>query len=115
MRNECSIYHTGIGWAVCTCEVNRSVKSHVCHRVRHRIKSFSFLYIASAPASPREMISLKERKTDYESTGNNATYHGTKGEHTSRKDAMTGKHRQDLGSVTLIRINADSQEDHQST
>uniref|UniRef100_A0A8C4KKK8 Catenin delta 2 n=1 Tax=Dromaius novaehollandiae TaxID=8790 RepID=A0A8C4KKK8_DRONO len=46
---------------------------------------------ASAPASPREMISLKERKTDYESTGTNATYHGSKGEHTSRKDTMTGK------------------------
>lgn len=61
------------------------------------------------------MISLKERKTDYESTGNNATYHGTKGEHTSRKDTMTGKHRRDLRSVTLIRINADSQEDCQST
>ncbi|XP_019397181.1 PREDICTED: catenin delta-2 isoform X5 [Crocodylus porosus] len=45
---------------------------------------------ASAPASPREMISLKERKTDYESTGTNATYHGNKGEHTSRKDTMTG-------------------------
>ncbi|KAJ6661436.1 hypothetical protein lerEdw1_015065 [Lerista edwardsae] len=44
---------------------------------------------ASAPASPREMISLKERKTDYESTGTNATYHGNKGEHTSRKDTMT--------------------------
>ncbi|XP_021241856.1 catenin delta-2 isoform X8 [Numida meleagris] len=44
---------------------------------------------ASAPASPREMISLKERKTDYESTGTNATYHGSKGEHTSRKDTMT--------------------------
>lgn len=58
----------------------------------NRQKPFSFLYIASAPASPREMISLKERKTDYESTGNNATYHGTKGEHTSRKDAMTGEH-----------------------
>ncbi|KAG7488514.1 hypothetical protein MATL_G00035970 [Megalops atlanticus] len=43
---------------------------------------------ASAPASPREMISLKERKTDYESTGTNASYHGNKGEHTSRKDAM---------------------------
>lgn len=38
------------------------------------------------------MISLKERKTDYESTGSNATYHGTKGEHTSRKDTMTGEH-----------------------
>uniref|UniRef100_A0A669P4N8 Catenin delta 2 n=1 Tax=Phasianus colchicus TaxID=9054 RepID=A0A669P4N8_PHACC len=46
---------------------------------------------ASAPASPREMISLKERKTDYESTGTNATYHGSKGEHTSRKDTMTGE------------------------
>ncbi|XP_019339438.1 catenin delta-2 isoform X3 [Alligator mississippiensis] len=44
----------------------------------------------SAPASPREMINLKERKTDYESTGTNATYHGNKGEHTSRKDTMTG-------------------------
>ncbi|XP_048122083.1 catenin delta-2 isoform X2 [Alosa alosa] len=43
---------------------------------------------ASAPASPREMVSLKERKTDYESTGTNASYHGNKGEHTSRKDAM---------------------------
>lgn len=50
-----------------------------------------FLYVASAPASPREMISLKERKTDYESTGSNATYHGTKGEHTSRKDTVTGE------------------------
>lgn len=100
---------------MCTCEVNRYMKSLVCHGVRHRIISFSFLYIASAPASPREMISLKERKTDYESTGNNATYHGTKGEHTSRKDAMTGKHSHDLGSATLIKINADSQEDCQST
>ncbi|XP_028819540.1 catenin delta-2 isoform X1 [Denticeps clupeoides] len=43
---------------------------------------------ASAPASPREMISLKERKADYESTGTNASFHGNKGEHTSRKDAM---------------------------
>uniref|UniRef100_A0A8C5VLA7 Catenin delta 2 n=1 Tax=Microcebus murinus TaxID=30608 RepID=A0A8C5VLA7_MICMU len=55
---------------------------------------------ASAPASPREMISLKERKTDYESTGSNATYHGTKGEHTSRKDAMTA---QNTGISTLYR------------
>uniref|UniRef100_A0A3B4Z6W0 Catenin delta 2 n=1 Tax=Stegastes partitus TaxID=144197 RepID=A0A3B4Z6W0_9TELE len=45
---------------------------------------------ASAPASPREMMALKERKADYESTGN-ASYHGSKGEHTSRKDAMTGQ------------------------
>ncbi|XP_077955003.1 catenin delta-2b isoform X5 [Gasterosteus aculeatus] len=43
----------------------------------------------SAPASPREMVALKERKADYESTGN-ASYHGNKGEHTSRKDAMMG-------------------------
>ncbi|MEQ2171772.1 Catenin delta-2 [Goodea atripinnis] len=45
---------------------------------------------ASAPASPREMMALKERKADYESTGN-ASFHGNKGEHTSRKDAMTGR------------------------
>ncbi|XP_023190901.1 catenin delta-2-like isoform X4 [Xiphophorus maculatus] len=44
----------------------------------------------SAPASPREMMALKERKEDYESTGN-ASFHGNKGEHTSRKDAMTGQ------------------------
>ncbi|XP_054140510.1 catenin delta-2 isoform X5 [Melozone crissalis] len=55
---------------------------------------------ASAPASPREMISLKERKTDYESTGTNATYHGGKGEHTSRKDTMTA---QNTGISTLYR------------
>uniref|UniRef100_A0A3B4YI16 Catenin (cadherin-associated protein), delta 2b n=1 Tax=Seriola lalandi dorsalis TaxID=1841481 RepID=A0A3B4YI16_SERLL len=45
---------------------------------------------ASAPASPREMMALKERKADYESTGN-ASYLGNKGEHTSRKDAMTSQ------------------------
>ncbi|XP_025071436.1 catenin delta-2 [Alligator sinensis] len=55
---------------------------------------------ASAPASPREMINLKERKTDYESTGTNATYHGNKGEHTSRKDTMTA---QNTGISTLYR------------
>uniref|UniRef100_A0A674P640 Catenin (cadherin-associated protein), delta 2b n=1 Tax=Takifugu rubripes TaxID=31033 RepID=A0A674P640_TAKRU len=42
---------------------------------------------ASAPASPRDMMALKERKAEYETTGN-ANYH--KGEHTSRKDAMAG-------------------------
>uniref|UniRef100_A0A9J8AX20 Catenin (cadherin-associated protein), delta 2a n=1 Tax=Cyprinus carpio carpio TaxID=630221 RepID=A0A9J8AX20_CYPCA len=46
---------------------------------------------ASAPASPREMISLKDRKSDYDSTGTNASYHGNKGEHTSRKDIMAGR------------------------
>ncbi|XP_049623860.1 catenin delta-2 isoform X4 [Suncus etruscus] len=55
---------------------------------------------ASAPASPREMISLKERKTDYESTGSNAPYHGAKGEHTSRKDTATA---QNTGISTLYR------------
>uniref|UniRef100_A0A2K5EXE9 Catenin delta 2 n=1 Tax=Aotus nancymaae TaxID=37293 RepID=A0A2K5EXE9_AOTNA len=55
---------------------------------------------ASAPASPREMISLKERKTDYECAGSNATYHGAKGEHISRKDAMTA---QNTGISTLYR------------
>uniref|UniRef100_A0AAQ4QED0 Catenin (cadherin-associated protein), delta 2b n=1 Tax=Gasterosteus aculeatus aculeatus TaxID=481459 RepID=A0AAQ4QED0_GASAC len=54
----------------------------------------------SAPASPREMVALKERKADYESTGN-ASYHGNKGEHTSRKDAMMG--HISSGSSTLHR------------
>uniref|UniRef100_A0A4W3GG78 Catenin (cadherin-associated protein), delta 2a n=1 Tax=Callorhinchus milii TaxID=7868 RepID=A0A4W3GG78_CALMI len=45
---------------------------------------------ASAPASPREMIGLKERKTDYETTGTISGYHGSKGEHTSRKDTLPG-------------------------
>uniref|UniRef100_A0A3Q2Z4X7 Catenin (cadherin-associated protein), delta 2b n=1 Tax=Hippocampus comes TaxID=109280 RepID=A0A3Q2Z4X7_HIPCM len=52
---------------------------------------------ASAPASPRDMMALKERKKDYELTGN-ATYRGNKGEHTSRKDAAMGS-----GSSTLHR------------
>lgn len=55
-----------------------------------------FFYVASAPASPREMISLKERKTDYESTGSNAPYHGAKGEHTSRKDTATGESKAEV-------------------
>ncbi|KAM8850197.1 catenin delta-2b isoform 6-T7 [Spinachia spinachia] len=54
----------------------------------------------SAPASPREMVALKERKAEYESTGN-ASYHGNKGEHTSRKDAMMGQISS--GSSTLHR------------
>ncbi|XP_045141215.1 catenin delta-2 [Echinops telfairi] len=62
--------------------------------------SLWFLSSASAPASPREMISLKERKTDYESTGSNTTYHGPKGEHTSRKDTVTA---QNTGISTLYR------------
>ncbi|XP_059801373.1 catenin delta-2-like isoform X2 [Hypanus sabinus] len=43
---------------------------------------------ASAPASPREMINLKERKSDYDTTGTNSSYHASKGEHTSRKDTV---------------------------
>uniref|UniRef100_A0A674MCM7 Catenin delta 2 n=1 Tax=Takifugu rubripes TaxID=31033 RepID=A0A674MCM7_TAKRU len=46
---------------------------------------------ASAPASPREMMSLKERKMDYNSTATNAGFHSNKGEHTSRKDGMAGE------------------------
>uniref|UniRef100_A0A672H6H4 Catenin (cadherin-associated protein), delta 2b n=1 Tax=Salarias fasciatus TaxID=181472 RepID=A0A672H6H4_SALFA len=57
---------------------------------------------ASAPASPREMMALKERKADYESTGN-ASYHGNKGEHTSRKDAMTGRKFRHGTSAALSR------------
>uniref|UniRef100_A0A8C1E4W3 Catenin (cadherin-associated protein), delta 2b n=1 Tax=Cyprinus carpio carpio TaxID=630221 RepID=A0A8C1E4W3_CYPCA len=56
---------------------------------------------ASAPTSPREMMSLKERKTDYESTGTNSGYHGNKGEHTSRKDAMAAQISS--GTSTLFR------------
>uniref|UniRef100_A0A6Q2WXJ9 Catenin delta 2 n=1 Tax=Esox lucius TaxID=8010 RepID=A0A6Q2WXJ9_ESOLU len=43
---------------------------------------------ASAPASPREMMSIKERKPEYDATATNAGFHSNKGEHTSRKDAM---------------------------
>ncbi|XP_076840841.1 catenin delta-2b [Brachyhypopomus gauderio] len=56
---------------------------------------------ASAPASPREMLSLKERKVDYETSGVNSTYHGTKGEHTSRKDALAAQISS--GASTLFR------------
>ncbi|KAM3860240.1 catenin delta-2 isoform 2-T2 [Diretmus argenteus] len=54
---------------------------------------------ASAPASPREMMSLKERKMDYDSTATNAGFHSNKGEHTSRKDAMAVS----CGTSTLFR------------
>ncbi|XP_051557552.1 catenin delta-2-like isoform X6 [Myxocyprinus asiaticus] len=56
---------------------------------------------ASAPTSPREMMSLKERNIDYESTGTNSGYHGDKGEHTSRKDAMAAQISS--GTSTLFR------------
>ncbi|XP_069814661.1 catenin delta-2 [Dendropsophus ebraccatus] len=52
---------------------------------------------ASAPASPREVIGLKEKKVDYESAGSNATY---KGEHTSRKDTITAP---TTGTTTIYR------------
>uniref|UniRef100_A0A8C9XVF8 Catenin (cadherin-associated protein), delta 2b n=1 Tax=Sander lucioperca TaxID=283035 RepID=A0A8C9XVF8_SANLU len=54
---------------------------------------------ASAPASPREMMSLKERKMDYDSTATNAGFHSNKGEHTSRKDGMAVS----CGTSTLFR------------
>nr|XP_029481732.1 catenin delta-2-like [Oncorhynchus nerka] len=44
----------------------------------------------SAPASPREMMSMKDRKPENDSTATNAGFHSNKGEHTSRKDAMAG-------------------------
>ncbi|XP_062842063.1 catenin delta-2-like [Trichomycterus rosablanca] len=56
---------------------------------------------ASAPASPREMISLKERKTDYDSTGTNVSFHGNKGEQASRKDATAAQ--VSCGTNTLFR------------
>ncbi|KAI7792252.1 putative catenin delta-2 [Triplophysa rosa] len=61
---------------------------------------------ASAPASPREMISLKDRKSDYDSTGTNAGYHGNKGEHTSRKDTMAVQ--TSCGISTLFRNSYDT-------
>uniref|UniRef100_A0A672N7P4 Catenin delta-2-like n=1 Tax=Sinocyclocheilus grahami TaxID=75366 RepID=A0A672N7P4_SINGR len=70
----------------------------VSHFIRPNMRNlFSMLtdlplpHDSSAPASPREMISLKDRKSDYDSTGTNASYHGNKGEHTSRKDTMAGR------------------------
>ncbi|XP_068092537.1 catenin delta-2 isoform X3 [Hyperolius riggenbachi] len=54
---------------------------------------------ASAPASPREITSLKEKKLDFETTGSNTTY---KGEHASRKDTMTAL-AQNTGSLTVYR------------
>uniref|UniRef100_A0A3Q3IUY6 Catenin delta 2 n=1 Tax=Monopterus albus TaxID=43700 RepID=A0A3Q3IUY6_MONAL len=56
---------------------------------------------ASAPASPREMISLKERKMDYDSTATNVGFHSNKGEHTSRKDGMAVQ--VSCGTSTLFR------------
>ncbi|KAM8881932.1 catenin delta-2 isoform 1-T1 [Synchiropus picturatus] len=56
---------------------------------------------ASAPASPREMMSLKERKIDYDSTATNAGFHSNKGEHTSRKDGMAVQ--VSCGTSTLFR------------
>uniref|UniRef100_H3CLK3 Catenin delta 2 n=1 Tax=Tetraodon nigroviridis TaxID=99883 RepID=H3CLK3_TETNG len=57
--------------------------------------------VASAPASPREMMSLKERKMDYNSTATNAGFHSNKGEHTSRKDGMAVQ--VSCGTSTLFR------------
>uniref|UniRef100_A0A668SGD4 Catenin delta 2 n=1 Tax=Oreochromis aureus TaxID=47969 RepID=A0A668SGD4_OREAU len=52
-------------------------------------------------ASPREMMSLKERKMDYDSTATNAGFHSNKGEHTSRKDGMAVQIS--CGTSTLFR------------
>ncbi|KAG7525604.1 catenin delta-2-like isoform X1 [Solea senegalensis] len=54
-----------------------------------------------SPASPREMMSLKERKLDYDSTATNAGFHSNKGEHTSRKDGMAVQ--VSCGTSTLFR------------
>uniref|UniRef100_A0A8C5GYV1 Catenin delta-2-like n=1 Tax=Gouania willdenowi TaxID=441366 RepID=A0A8C5GYV1_GOUWI len=56
---------------------------------------------ASAPTSPREMMSLKERKMDYDSTATNAGFHSNKGEHTSRKDGIAVQ--VSCGTSTLFR------------
>ncbi|TRY58838.1 hypothetical protein DNTS_022342 [Danionella cerebrum] len=47
------------------------------------------------------MISLKDRKSDYESTGTNAGYHGNKGEHMARKDTVPVQ--TSCGTSTLFR------------
>ncbi|KAG7525602.1 catenin delta-2-like isoform X2 [Solea senegalensis] len=52
-------------------------------------------------SSPREMMSLKERKLDYDSTATNAGFHSNKGEHTSRKDGMAVQ--VSCGTSTLFR------------
>ena len=46
-------------------------------------------------------MAAKERKADYESTGSTG-YHGNKGEHTSRKDAMAGSDTQIQSYVLII-------------
>ncbi|KAL1006620.1 hypothetical protein UPYG_G00074550 [Umbra pygmaea] len=56
---------------------------------------------ASAPASPRDMMSMKERKPEYDATATNAGFHGNKGEHTSRKDATAVQIS--CGTSTLFR------------
>ncbi|XP_041717547.2 catenin delta-2-like [Coregonus clupeaformis] len=56
---------------------------------------------ASAPASPREMMSMKDRKPEYDSTATNAGFHSNKGEHTSRKDTMAVQIS--CGTSTLFR------------
>uniref|UniRef100_A0A8K9XI41 Catenin delta 2 n=1 Tax=Oncorhynchus mykiss TaxID=8022 RepID=A0A8K9XI41_ONCMY len=55
----------------------------------------------SAPASPREMMSMKDRKPENDSTATNAGFHSNKGEHTSRKDAMAVQIS--CGTSTLFR------------
>ncbi|KAK5898366.1 hypothetical protein CgunFtcFv8_015790 [Champsocephalus gunnari] len=47
------------------------------------------------------MMSLKERKMDYDSTATNAGFHSNKGEHTSRKDGMAVQ--VSCGTSTLFR------------
>uniref|UniRef100_A0A3P9CN98 Catenin delta 2 n=1 Tax=Maylandia zebra TaxID=106582 RepID=A0A3P9CN98_9CICH len=47
------------------------------------------------------MMSLKERKMDYDSTATNAGFHSNKGEHTSRKDGMAVQIS--CGTSTLFR------------
>ncbi|TWW71061.1 Catenin delta-2 [Takifugu flavidus] len=47
------------------------------------------------------MMSLKERKMDYNSTATNAGFHSNKGEHTSRKDGMAVQ--VSCGTSTLFR------------
>lgn len=57
-------------------------------------------------------MALKERKAEYETTGN-ANYH--KGEHTSRKDAMTGGYSIKVSAIRPPELAHVQEENHVMT
>ncbi|XP_056155175.1 catenin delta-2 [Lampris incognitus] len=102
-------------WTGCMCQAHRLVSAATIRQAVPQPQSSDHTHsqspvassqrphprCASAPASPREMMSLKERKMEYDSTATNAGFHSNKGEHTSRKDAMTVQ--VSCGTSTLFR------------